>query len=278
MKRFEGRVAFVTGAARGMGRSHAVAFAREGAAVAVCDVSRTGPDDAYPVSSQADLQDTVAQIEDAGGSCLAAEVDVRDTAGIGSFVQQVAQRLGPVDILCANAGKTSFGNCVDLRDEAWQEIIGVNLTGVFTSIRAVLPGMLAQRYGRVVVIGSSASRMGLAGESAYVAAKWGVIGLVKSVALEVATSGITVNAVCPTVVNTRLIHNAAHYRLFRPDLDEPALEDVLEVMRRQHPQGVAWIEPSEVSAAVLYLASEQARHITGETLAITAGLSAANAG
>jgi SDR family mycofactocin-dependent oxidoreductase len=278
MRRFEGRVVLVTGGARGLGRSHALAFAHEGASVAICDVARSAPADAYALSTETDLEETVREIESTGAPCLASQTDVRDAAGLRQFVSDIEERFGRVDILCANAGKTNFGHCTDITDEVWAEVIGVNLTGVFNSVRAVLPDMLERRTGRIVVMGSSAARMGLAGESAYTAAKWGVIGFVKSVALEVAEAGITVNAVCPTVVNTRLIHNDAHYRLFRPDLESPTLQDVLEPMRTQHPQGIAWLEPAEVSEAVLYLASDAAKHITGETLSITAGLSAQNVG
>lgn len=278
MRRFEGRAVLVTGGARGLGRSHAMAFAREGASVAICDVAGSTSVDAYPLSTEADLAEAVAEIESTGAVCLTSQTDVRDVSGLQYFVSQVEERFGRIDVLCANAGKTNFGRCVDLTDEIWAEVISVNLTGVFNSVRAALRGMLERRAGRIVVMGSSAARMGLAGESAYTAAKWGVIGFVKSVALEVADAGITVNAVCPTVVNTRLIHNDAHYRLFRPDLDAPTLDDALGPMRAQHPQGIAWLEPAEVSAAVLYLASDAAGHITGETLSITAGLSAQNVG
>jgi NAD(P)-dependent dehydrogenase (short-subunit alcohol dehydrogenase family) len=197
---------------------------------------------------------------------------------VNAFVDAVIERFGRIDILCANAGKTSFSPCTELSDAVWEDVLAVNLTGAFKSVRAVLPHMLKQNYGRIVVIGSSGARMGLARESAYVAAKWGLIGFIKSVALEVAKCGITLNAVCPTVVSTSLIHNSAHYRLFRPDLDDPRLEDVVEEMRRQHPQGISWVEPEEVSGAVMYLASREAVHITGETLSITGGLSALNVG
>jgi NAD(P)-dependent dehydrogenase (short-subunit alcohol dehydrogenase family) len=278
MHSFEDQVVLVTGGARGMGRSHALAFARAGAKVALCDVAKTETLDAYEMATDDDLRETVAAVEKLGAACHWAVVDVRRTEPLNAFVRATIERFGRLDVLCANAGKTAFGKCTELSDEAWEDVLAVNLTGAFKSVRAVLPQMIAQRYGRIVVIGSSGARMGLAGESAYVAAKWGLIGFIKSVALEVATLGVTLNAVCPTVVNTGLIHNPAHYRLFRPDLPNPKLDDVVGEMRRQHPQGIAWIEPAEISAAVLYLASKETVHITGETLSLTAGLSALNVG
>lgn len=278
MQSFENQVVLVTGAARGMGRSHALAFARAGAKVALCDIAKTEKLDSYAMATSDDLRETVAAIEKLGAQCHWGVVDVRHTAAVNSFVAATVERFGRLDVLCANAGKTAFGQCTEISDDVWEDVLAVNLTGAFKSVRAVLPQMIGQRYGRIVVIGSSGARMGLAGESAYTAAKWGLIGFIKSVALEVATTGVTLNAVCPTVVNTGLIHNAAHYRLFRPDLPNPGLDDVTGEMRRQHPQGIAWIEPEEVSAAVMYLASKEAAHITGETLSLTAGLSALNVG
>lgn len=275
---FDGQVVLVTGAARGMGRAHALAFARAGAKLAICDIGRTGSSDAYTMAGPDDLDETAAQIESLGAACQVSLVDVRDGAEMNQFVESVVRRFGHIDVLCANAGKTAFGPCTELSDAVWEDVLAVNLTGTFKTVRAVLPHMLNQAYGRIVVIGSSGARMGLAGESAYVAAKWGLIGFIKSVALEVATRGVTLNAVCPTIVSTSLIHNPAHYRLFRPDLDDPQLEDVIGEMRRQHPQGIAWVEPEEISAAVMYLASREAAHVTGETLSVTGGLSALNVG
>jgi NAD(P)-dependent dehydrogenase (short-subunit alcohol dehydrogenase family) len=261
-----------------MGRAHALAFARAGAKLAICDIGETGSLDAYAMATPDDLGATAAEIEALGVACLPGLVDVRDTEAINAFVEGAIGRFGRIDVLCANAGKTAFGRCTELSDAVWEDVLAVNLMGTFKSVRAVLPQMLEQAYGRIVVVGSSGARMGLAGESAYVAAKWGLIGFIKSVALEVATRGITLNAVCPTIVGTRLIHNQAHYRLFRPDLDDPQLEDVVGEMRRQHPQGIPWVEPEEISAAVMYLASREAAHVTGETLSVTGGLSALNVG
>jgi NAD(P)-dependent dehydrogenase (short-subunit alcohol dehydrogenase family) len=278
MPSFDGQVVVVTGAARGMGRSHALAFARAGAKLAICDIGESGPLDAYAMATLQDLDGTMTEIQALGAACHAGLADVRDTAAVDAFVNGTIDRFGRIDVLCANAGKTAFGRCTELSDAVWDDVLAVNLTGAFKSVRAVLPHMINQRYGRIIVVGSSGARMGLAGESAYVAAKWGLIGFIKSVALEVALSGVTLNAVCPTVVSTGLIHNPAHYRLFRPDLDAPHLEDVIGEMRRQHPQGIAWVEPEEVSAAVMYLASRETAHVTGETLSITGGLSALNVG
>jgi NAD(P)-dependent dehydrogenase (short-subunit alcohol dehydrogenase family) len=157
-------------------------------------------------------------------------------------------------------------------------MIDTNLTGVFHAMRAVLPTMIEQRSGRIVVTSSMAGKLGFANVGHYVAAKWGVIGLAKSAAIEVAPHGVTVNVICPTNVATDMIQNSAAYKLFRPDLENPTQEDAMPGFQSLNPIPVPWVEPVDISNAMAFLCSDDARYITGETLAVAAGFNASNAG
>ena len=185
-----------------------------------------------------------------------------------------APTLGSVDILVANAGVSTMGSICTMDAAEWSEIIDTNLTGVFNAMRAVAPHMRRQRWGRIIAISSMMGRTAQPGIPAYAASKWGVIGLCKSVALELAGFGVTVNAIAPGNVSTPMIHNDILYRLIRPDLDHPTADDVAPAMAVLHGQPVPWLEPEEISAAVVYLASESARHITGSVIDVDAGASA----
>jgi SDR family mycofactocin-dependent oxidoreductase len=271
MGRLEGRVALVTGGARGQGRAHAEALAAEGADVVLCDLADQIASIPYAMGTADDLAETVRLVEKSGRRCVATKADVRSTADMDAVVALAIQELGKIDILVANAGVCGFAPAWELTDEQWDDMIGVDLTGAFKSIRAVLPHMLERGYGRIVATSSMAGRMGNRNLSHYVAAKWGVIGFVKTVALEVADRGITVNVVCPATTDTPMVHNDALYSLFAPDIAEPTKEQVEPRYRTMNPQRVAWIDPTEVSRAVLYLVDEEARHITGSTLDIACG-------
>jgi NAD(P)-dependent dehydrogenase (short-subunit alcohol dehydrogenase family) len=161
--------------------------------------------------------------------------------------------------------------------QQWQTMLDINLTGVFNVIHAVLPGMMERGHGRIIATSSMAGRLGAPNIAHYVAAKWGVIGLIKSVALEVATSGITANAVAPTSVNTAMIQNLAFRQLFVPGPEEPELAEVAEAYRALNPIPVPWVEPQDVTEAVMFLASDEARYISGEVITISAGWAAKNA-
>jgi NAD(P)-dependent dehydrogenase (short-subunit alcohol dehydrogenase family) len=180
-------------------------------------------------------------------------------------------------VLVSNAGIASICPVQDMSDLQWQTMLDTNLTGVFKSIRAVLPGMCERGHGRIVATSSMAGRLGAPNIAHYVAAKWGVIGLVKSVALEVAALGITVNAVAPTSVNTKMIHNQAFRELFVPGVQDPPAAEVEEAYRALNPIPVPWVEPEDVTHAVLFLASAQARYISGEVITVSAGWTAKNA-
>ena len=270
----DGRVAVITGGARGQGRSHAVALARAGADIAVCDRCDDLPSVTYPLATVADLAETARLVEAEGRRCVTGVVDVRDREGLGAFVDGAAAELGGVGIVVANAGISTLGSVFDRGTEVWDETIGVNLTGVFNTVAAAARHLVAGRWGRVVTVSSMMGRSANPMISAYAASKWGVIGLTKSLAHEFAAHGVTVNAIAPGNVSTDMLHNDALYRLMRPDLEAPGADDVAGPMAALHVQPVPWIEPEEISAALLFLCSEGARHITGTVIDVDAGASA----
>lgn len=278
MGKFDGKVVLITGGARGQGRSHALAFAREGADVAFCDIAAQLDSVPYRMARPEDLDETVKLVEELDRRCVAVRADVRDQAQVQAFVDQARTELGRVDVLLANAGIFSFSTIAEMAEDKWQEMIDVNLTGVYHAMRAVLPIMIEQGSGRIIATSSTAGKMGFPNVGHYVATKWGVIGLVKSVAQEVGAHGITVNAICPTSVDTDMIQNEAAYRLFLPDAENPTREDAAPAFQTLNPIPVPWIEPIDISNAMLFLASDEARYITGETLAVAAGSTATNAG
>jgi SDR family mycofactocin-dependent oxidoreductase len=274
MGKLDEQVAFITGGARGQGRSHALALAREGADIAVCDIAAPIETVPYPLASEEDLAETVRQVEALGRRCVAVKADVRSTEEIEGAVAEALGELGRIDILLANAGVCGFGRFWEIDDRMWDEMVDTDLTGVFKSMRAVVPQMIERGYGRIVATSSMGGRMGNPNLAHYVAAKWGVIGLVKTLALEVADKGITVNAVCPATVDSEMVHNEALYGLFAPDLENPTKADVEPRYTAMNPVPEPWTPPEEISAAVLYLVSAEARMVTGTTLDVCMGASA----
>ena len=270
----DGRVALITGGARGQGRSHAFELARLGADVAVCDICRDVPSVGYGMATEEDLAETAAGIEAHGRRATTGVVDVRDLDSVIAFVDRVRGELGSVDVLVANAGVAAVGSIGTMTAAEWSEVVDINLTGVFNAMRSVAPHMRRQRSGRIIAISSMMGRSANPGAPAYVASKWGVIGLSKAVALELASFGVTVNVVAPGNVSTDMIHNETLYRMMRPDLEHPTRDDVAAPMAALHAQPVPWIEPEDVTAAVAFLASDAARYITGSVVDVDAGASA----
>jgi SDR family mycofactocin-dependent oxidoreductase len=269
-----GRVALITGAGRGQGRSHAVALARLGADVAVCDICADLPAAGYGLATPEDLLETARLVEDAGRRTLHAVVDVRDLDAVTAFTDKTVDKLGSVDIAVANAGICAIVGVDAMTAEQWHEVVDTNLTGTFNVIRAVTPHMKSRRFGRIVGVSSMLGRQGAPFVSAYSTSKWGIIGLCKSAAAELGGDGITVNVVAPGNVATPMIHNEQLYALMRPDLEHPTADDVASPMASLHVQPVPWLEPEEITDAVVFLVCETGRHISGSVIDIDAGAAA----
>jgi SDR family mycofactocin-dependent oxidoreductase len=271
-KALDGQVAVITGGARGQGRADAVALAELGARIVLCDVPAPMSSVQYQLGSAEDLALTVSLVREAGSAAIAVQADVRDPVAVGQVAGAAIAEFGQIDILVANAGIVSTGRLWELSDEAWQEMIATNLTGVFNALRAVVPHMRERRYGRIVVISSQGGRAGLPGISHYSAAKWGIIGLAKSLALEVAAEGITVNVVAPGTVRTPMVVNEATVE--RDANGEPLSDEVLgKRFAAHHPIPRPWIYPQDVAREVVHLVTEPG-NITGAVIEIGLGQSA----
>src|SRR5438874_750193 len=271
--RFHDHTVLITGAAHGMGRAHALAFAREGARIVMCDACRQYSTIPYPLAQSEELASLASEIEQMGRPVLAAEVDVTDLAAMQALVEQAQRELGLIDILVANAGVYSFAPSWELTEEQWDETVNVDLKGVWITCKVCIPHMLSRRSGKIICISSTAGLKGMANLAHYVAAKHGVLGLVKTLAIELASYNINVNAVCPTSVDTAMLSNQALYDVFAGGPGPLAThEHMLELMNAMNlfPDRNL-LSPEAVSAAVLWLASDEARHLTGCALPVDAG-------
>ena len=270
----DGKVALVTGAGRGQGRSHALKLAAEGADVIAVDIGGGQVETiSYELSSEADLDTTVSAIEAMGRRAVKAIADVRSLSDLQAAVDAGLSELGKIDIVCANAGIGSWAVAWEMTEQQWKDMIDINLTGVFNATRAALPSMVERgEGGSIVLTSSTAGLRAYANTAHYTAAKHGVIGLMKVLAQEAGPHRIRVNAVCPTTVRTPLVINDSTFELFAPHLEHPTEDDVREPFESLNIlPGVAWIEPEDVSDAVLFLCSDAAKYITGVALPIDAG-------
>ena len=273
--RVEGKVAFITGAARGQGRSHAIRLAEEGADIIAVDIAEdiVSVRRFYPGATEADLAETVKQVEALDRRIVAAKADVRDYGALKQALDSGVAELGHVDIVSANAGIFVFGEPAQLVTEGdWQDVIDINLTGVWHTAKAVIPHLIEQATGGSIVLTSSTAGLkGFPGVSQYTASKHAVVGLMRTLALELAPHSIRVNSVHPTGVATDMILNEATFRLFLPDAENPSREQAAEVFATTNALPVPWVEPRDISNAVLFLASDEARYVTGVTLPVDAG-------
>lgn len=281
-KRLEGKIAIVTGAARGIGRATAVAFAREGAAIVGIDiagpVSRTT--EVEPATSD-ELDETGRLVESAGGKWRARQLDQRDLAALREAAAWTAETFGKIDILFANAGIQAFKPILEMEDADWHDQIDVNLNGTCNAIRAVAPHLVQNGGGRIIVTSSTQGQHGTKYGAAYSASKWGIIGLMKSAALELGQYGITVNAVIPGLIDTPLTRHRQRYAQAIDDLTNSEPLDKLEAKAKQKlasnsPLGLAWLPPESIAPAVVFLASDEASMVSGATYDVTGGDSANN--
>lgn len=274
MGRVAGKVALITGAARGQGRAMAERLAAEGADIVAVDACRDAATVGYAMASPEELTETVNLVEKHGRRVLARAADIRDQTALDAVVADALREFGRIDILCANAGigVTTSTPMWELTEQQWQEMIDTNLTGAWHTVKAAVPAMIERDEGGSIILTSS-----VAGQKAfpacghYVAAKHGVMGLMKTLANEAAQYRIRVNAVLPTSVNTAMFNNPTIARLFRPDLENPTFEDACAATTMMHALPIPYVEPQDIAHAVVFLASEEARYITGVALPVDGG-------
>ncbi|HLX59493.1 MAG TPA: mycofactocin-coupled SDR family oxidoreductase [Ktedonobacteraceae bacterium] len=272
-QRFQDKVVFITGAAHGMGRAHALAFAREGARLLLCDACRQYETIPYPLARPAELAALAGEIASMGNLIIAAQTDVTDLAGMQSLALRAMQELGPIDIVVANAGLYSFALCWEMSEQQWDETVNVDLKGVWITCKVSIPHMLPRRAGKIICISSTAGIKGMHNLSHYVAAKHGVLGLVKTLAIELAPYDINVNAICPTSVDTNMCRNQSIYDAFAGGPGPLATyEHMLELTNQINLfPNRDLLPPEAISEVVLWLASEEARHLTGSAIPVDAG-------
>jgi len=272
MGRLENKVAFITGAARGQGRSHAVRLAQEGAdiiAIDICEQIETVP---YEMSSEADLEETVRLVEQEDRRIVARKADVRDFDGLKAAVDAGVAELGRLDIICANAGISGFGSVIDITQQQWKDVTDVDQTGVWHTCKAAVPHITAHGEGGSIIITSSAAGLhAFANLAHYASAKHALVGLMRVLAVELGPQKIRVNSIHPTQVNTPMLMNAAIYHLFCPDQEHPGADDLAVVSQAMHTLPIPWVEAVDISNAIVFLASDEGRYITGVPLAVDAG-------
>jgi SDR family mycofactocin-dependent oxidoreductase len=261
---FAGKVAFVTGAAHGQGRATAIALAREGARIAAFDIARPLDYPGYGMGSRGDLEALAAACQELGSECLTFAGDVRQDADVTVAVDRTIEAFGRIDVLFNNAGICAYGLAHELTEAAWDAMLDINLKGPWLVARRIIPVMIRQGSGVIINNSSVAGLRGMGRLSHYAASKWGLTGLTKSWAIELAPHGIRVNSIHPTGVNTPMNDGLAELEGLTPrEIAERSAGNLLPV---------PWIEPEDVAAAVLFLASGRARYVTGAPLILDAGL------
>ncbi|WP_336659841.1 mycofactocin-coupled SDR family oxidoreductase [Leucobacter sp. USHLN153] len=270
-----GKVALVTGAARGQGRSHAIRLAQDGADIIAIDfvseVDSVAP--FYGPSTEADLAETVRQVEALDRRIFTSKADVRDIDALTEAVNEGVAQLGRLDIVVANAGIFTFGTETHRVDEqSWSDLMDINITGVWHTYKAAAEHLIASGPGgSVIIISSLAGFKGLANVAAYTTTKHAIVGLMKVLANELGPHQIRVNTIHPNAIDTPMVKNETTYKLFRPDLEHPTLEDAEPAFGGLNPFGIGFIEPIHVSNAVAWLASDESYYVSGGQIPVDAG-------
>ena len=270
MGRVEGKVALVTGAARGQGRSHAVRLAQEGADIVALDICRDLKTVRYGGATDADLAETASMIEDLDRRVISRKADVRDLAAMESAVSDAVSEFGRLDIVVANAGIATTCPAWEITEEMWQEMIDVNLTGVWKTVKPAIPVMIEQGSGSIVLTSSTAGLVAFGNLAHYTAAKHGVTGLMRTLAVELAQHNVRCNSVHPTTVDTPMIQNDPFRELFLGRTGATR-EEAEGGFKAVNALPIPWVDPVDISNAVLYLASDEARYVTGHTQVVDAG-------
>ena len=280
-----GKVAVVTGAARGIGRAIAVDFAANGADVVAIDLAGpVSPITKFAPATPADLEQTGELVRGNGRRFLAITADIRDLGALRSAGKQAEETMGRIDIVVANASIQAFKPLLEMEDADWHDVIDTNLTGTANTIRAFAPHLLKQGKGRLILISSMQGRYGMKNGSAYSASKWGIIGLMKSAALELGKHKITVNTIEPGLIDTALTHNDKRWSLAvgetmtTPPPEHPSEAETIAARLPKVPLGVPWLKPEQVAPVAVFLASDAAQMVTGACYDVTAGDSAHNQG
>jgi len=270
--RVEGKVAFITGAGRGQGRSHAVRLAEEGADIIAIDICHD-VEGALPMATAEDLAETAKLVEALDRRVITHQADVRDADALKAAVDDGVAQLGRLDIVLASAGIASMGGPAHkMKADNWKHTIDINLSGLWNTARAAIPQLIAGGQGGSIVLTSSVGgQRAMPNMSHYVSAKHGVAGLMRSLAVELGEHGIRVNAVLPTNVNTPMFMNEGTYRMFRPDLKSPGLDDIRPIAQMMHVLPIGWVEPVDISNAIVFLVSDEGRYITGVELPVDGG-------
>ena len=270
--RVAAKVAVISGAARGQGRSHAIRLAEEGADIIALDICQPIASANYPPSSADDLEQTAESVRAVGRRAVAIAVDVRDYQAVDTAIGVGVAELGRLDIVVVNHGIWSIGRASEVDERSWQEMLDVNLTGVWHTCKAAIPHLRATGTGGSIILTSSTAGLkGIANAAHYTAAKHGVVGLMRAMANELAAEFIRVNTIHTTTVPTPMVMNPDAFKLFRPDLENPTLDDAMVTFISHNNIPVPWVEERDVSNAVLFLASDEARYVTGVTLPVDTG-------
>jgi SDR family mycofactocin-dependent oxidoreductase len=272
MGRLEGKVAFITGAARGQGRSHAIRMAEEGCDIIGVDICEDIASVPYELGTMAELEETAAEVEKLDRRIVIQKADVRDRDSLIAAVEKGTSELGRLDVVVANSGIWSSGSFLDLTDEMYNDMIDVQMHGPYNTCKATVPYLLEQdEGGSIVIISSTAGLKGFPNQAHYNMAKHAVVGLMRTLAAELAPKMIRSNSIHPSSTFTKMINNPAIWEVFAPGVENPTEADFGDTFASLNLLPVPWAQPVDISNGVVYLASDESRYVTGVTLPIDSG-------